>query len=149
MDGNVALCDKGTMTLALSWHLTCSMKAARTKTLLLEKISRIWPQDSEDFDCLVLLLKMEKHRQRQSLLTRCISAFLSTLLLVLWSSWIWIHIQSLIGCLQSPQTSLKAKNIVRAEKCLCSSKHCSITACIAGASLESIPTGNLLQGWLT
>lgn len=67
MNGSMALLDKRTKALALSRQLVCSMKAAKTKTLSLEKISRIWPQVSKDLDCLVLLLNIEQQQKTASI----------------------------------------------------------------------------------
>lgn len=67
MNGSMTLLDKRTKTLALSQQVICSMKAAKTKTLSLEKVSRIWPQVSKDFNCLVLLLNIEQQRKTASI----------------------------------------------------------------------------------
>lgn len=62
----MALLDKCTETLALSRQLIFSIKAAKAKILLLKKISRIWPQVSNAFNCLVLLLNVEQQRKMAS-----------------------------------------------------------------------------------
>lgn len=61
----MALLDKCMETPALCRQLISSIKAAKAKTLLL-KISRIWTQVSNAFDCLILLLNVEQQRKMAS-----------------------------------------------------------------------------------